>query len=187
MALKFLTGIQVEGTPAAPASASTAIVGETIEITFTASPDDVDQYQVWAAQGSGSYNLIAQLTPQDFSSTMTVVDSVFNVGGTRNYRVYAVRAGVYSSPRTTSRSFTVPSLEPVNLLVVPMEEAFAIEWDAPASRFIDHYEVYHHSHENQGSLSRSSASLIYSGSNTMFLKAVDDDDYHQFWVEVVTV
>lgn len=187
MALKFLTGIQVEGTPAAPASASTAIVGETIEITFTASPDDVDQYQVWAAQGSGSYNLIAQLTPQDFSSTMTVVDSVFNVGGTRNYRVYAVRAGVYSSARTTSRSFTVPSLEPVNLLVVPMEEAFAIEWDAPVSRFVDHYEVYHHSHENQGSLSRSSASLIYSGSNTMFLKAVDDDDYHQFWVEVVTV
>lgn len=187
MALKFLTGIEVVGTPAAPASASTRVVGETIEVSFTASPDAVDQYQVWAAQGSGSYNLIAQLTPQDFAATMTVVDSVFDVGGTRNYRVYAVRAGVYSAARTTSRSFSVPSLEPINMLVIPMEEAFAIEWDAPVSRFVDHYEVYHHSHENQGSLSRSSASLVYSGSNTMFMKAVDDDDYHQFWVEVVTV
>ena len=69
MALKFLTGIQIEGTPAAPTTVSTAIVGDTIEITFNASADSVDQYQVWAAQGSGSYNLIAQLTPQDFSAT----------------------------------------------------------------------------------------------------------------------
>ena len=83
MAIKFLTGIQVEGTPAAPASASTSIVGDTIEITFTASTDSVDQYQVWAAQDSGSYNLIAQLSPDDFASTMTVIDSVFTTGGTR--------------------------------------------------------------------------------------------------------
>lgn len=185
MALKFLTGIQIEGTPSAPASASATIVGETIEVQFTASPDDVDQYQVWAAQGSGSYELIAQLTPQDFAATMTVVDTAFTTGGTRNYRVYALRAGVYSSPRATSRSFTVPSLEPVNLVVIPMEEAFALEWDAPASRFVDHYEVYHHSHETQSSLSRSSATLVYSGQNTMFMKAVDDDNYHQFWVEIV--
>ena len=66
-----------------------------------------------------------------------------------------------------------------------MEEAFAVEWDAPASRFVDHYEVYHHSHANQSSLSRSSATLVYSGQNTTFMKAVDDDDYHQFWVEIV--
>lgn len=186
MAIKFLTGIQVEGTPAAPASASTAIVGDTIEITFTASPDSVDQYQVWAAQGSGSYNLIAQLSPDDFASTMTVVDSVFTTGGTRNYRIYSVRAGVYSAPRTTSRTFTVSSLDVLNMRVNPMEEAFTIEWDAPASRFVDHYEVYHHAHATQGSLSRSSASIVYSGNNTMYIHPSSDDLYHQFWVEVVT-
>lgn len=186
MALKFLTGIQIEGTPAAPTTVSTAVVGDTIEITFNASADSVDQYQVWAAQGSGSYNLIAQLTPQDFSATMTVVDSVFDVSGTRNYRVYAVRAGVYSTAATASRAFSASALEPVNLVVIPMEEAFAVEWDAPSSRFVDHYEVYHHSHATQSSLSRSSATLVYSGQNTTFMKAVDDDNYHQFWVEIVT-
>lgn len=187
MAIKFLTGIQVEGAPSAPASASTAIVGETIEVSFAQSSDSVDQYQVWAAQGSGSYDLIATIPSQDFSSTMTVIDTAFSVGGTRNYRIYAVQSGVYSAPRTTSRSFTVPSLDVVNMVVIPMEEAFAVEWDAPVSRFVDHYEVYHHSHSSQSSLSRSSASLVYSGQNTIFMKSVDDDNYHQFWVEVTTV
>lgn len=187
MALKFLTGIQIEGTPAAPGSVTTAIVGETIEISFGASSESVDQYQVWAAQGSGSYNLIAQLTPQDFASTMTVVDSVFTVGGTRNYRVYAVRAGVYSSPASASRTFTVPSLDVLNMRVNVMEEAFTVEWDAPASRFVDHYEVYHHAHASSGSLNRNNASLAYSGNNTMYIHSTSDEFYHQFWVEVVTV
>ena len=174
-------------TPSAPASASTTVVGETIEVSFTASPTSgIDQYQVWGAQGSGSYNLIAQLSDDDFSSTMTVVDTTFSQSGTRNYRIYAIKAGVQSAARTTSRSFTAPSLEPVNMNVIPMEEAFHVTWDAPASRFVDHYEVYHHSHASEASLSRSSATLVYSGLNTFFTKAVDDDNYHQFWVEVTT-
>lgn len=186
MAIRFLTGIEVQGTPSGPATVSTAIVGETIEITFTASTDSVDAYQVWGAQGSGSYSLIAQIPKEDFASTMSVVDTSFTTGGTRNYRVYSLRAGVYSSPVTSSRSYTVSALEPLNMVVTPMEEAFTVKWDAPASRFVDHYEVYHHSHATQSSLSRGSATLVYSGESTVFIKAVDDSDYHQFWVEVTT-
>lgn len=190
---EFLTQNEGDGryvrilTPSPPASASTSIVGETIEVSFTASPTSgIDQYQVWGAQGNSSYNLIAQLSDDDLSSTMTVVDTTFSQGGTRNYRIYAIKSGVQSSARVTSRSFTSPSLEPLNMSVIPMEEAFHVTWDAPASRFVDHYEVYHHSHESDASLSRSSATLVYSGLNTFFTKAVDDDDYHQFWVEVIT-
>lgn len=185
MAIKFLTGIEVQGTPSGPATVSTAIVGETIEVTFTASTDSVDAYQVWGAQGSGSYSLIAQIPKEDFSSTMSVVDTSFTTGGTRNYRVYSIRAGVYSSPVTASRSYTVSALEPLNMVVIAMEEAFTVKWDSPASRFVDYYQVYHHSHATQSSLSRSSASLVYSGESTVFIKAVDDDNYHQFWVEVI--
>ena len=173
--------------PAAPTSPATRIVGETIEVSFTASADTVDHYQVWGADGSNSFNLIAHIPPQDFGSTMTVVDTAFTSSGTRNYRIYSVRAGKYSTAATASRAFTVASLEPTNMRVTPMEEAFVVEWDAPASRFVDHYEVYHHSHATQSSLSRSSATLAYSGKNTVFVKPVDDDNYHQFWVEVATV
>lgn len=173
--------------PAAPTSPSSRIVGETIEVSFTASTNTVDQYQVWAATGSNSFDLIAQIPPQDFSSTMTIVDSAFNSTGTRNYRIYAIRAGKYSNAATTSRSFTIASLDPTNMRVSAMQEAFVVEWDAPASRFVDHYEVYHHSHATQSSLSRSSATLVYSGKNTVFVKPVDDNNYHQFWVEVTTV
>lgn len=173
--------------PAAPTSPSSRIVGETIEVSFAASANTVDQYQVWAATGSNSFDLIAQIPPQDFSSTMTIVDNTFNSTGTRNYRIYAIRAGKYSNAATTSRSFTISSLEPTNMRVTAMQEAFVVEWDAPASRFVDHYEVYHHSHATQSSLSRSSATLVYSGKNTVFVKPVDDNNYHQFWVEVSTI
>jgi len=186
MAIKFLTGIEVQGTPSGPATVTTAIVGETIEITFTQSTESVDAYQVWAAQGSGSYSLIAQVPKEDFASTMSVVDTSFDTGGTRNYRVYSLRAGVYSSPVTASRTYTVSALEPLNLVVTPMEEAFTVKWDYPDSRFVSHFEVYHHSHATQSSLSRNSASIVYSGASTVFIKAVDDDNYHQFWVEVIT-
>ena len=43
------------------------------------------------------------------------------------------------------------------------------------------------SQTTQGALSRSNASIIYSGQNTSFMKSVGvSNNFHQFWVEVVT-
>mgnify|MGYP003638409011 FL=1 len=186
MAIRFLTGIQVDGVVASPASASAAVVSDTIEVSFTQSTSSVDQYQVWAAQGSGSFDLIATIPYEDFSSTMTVVDTSFSTSGTRNYRVYAIQTGNYSASRTASASFTVSSLDVTNLSVTPMEEAFVLNWNNPVSRFVDHIEVYHHTHATSSSLSRSSASIVYSGSNSTHTQIISDDNFHQFWVEVST-
>mgnify|MGYP003333351279 CR=1 FL=1 len=172
--------------PEAPTTVTATVVGETIEIAFNESATAaVDYYQVWAAQDSGSFSLIGQIPYTDFADTMTVVDSVFTLKGTRNYRVYAVRKGMYSDAATASRAFTSPSLEPVNLSVVPMEEAFFVQWDAPNSRFVDHYEVYIHSAPEQGALDRGAASLAYSGTNTFYMYQATNNEFHQFWVDVI--
>lgn len=140
---------------------------------------------MWAAQDSGSYGLIGQVPHTDFAATMTVVDAVFDAGGTRNYRVYAIRKGIYSDPATASRAFTSPTLEPANLNVVTMEEAFFVQWDAPNSRFVDHYEVWVHSAPDQGALNRGVATLAYSGTNTFYMYQAANNEFHQFWVEVI--
>ena len=170
--------------PAPPAAASCAVVGDTIEVSFDPSPNTVDYYQVWASQDGGSYALISQVPKQDFAPLMTVVDTAFSVSGTRAYRVYAVRHGIYSDPATTSRSYTQSALEPVNMNVVAMEEAFFIQWDAPASRFVDHYEVWVDTNATQSSLSRSNATLAYSGNNTFYMHNASNNEFHQFWVEI---
>ena len=175
----------VEEQPPAPAAASCAVVGDTIEVSFDPAPEAPDYYQVWASQNGGSYSLIAQIPTQDFSPFMTVIDTSFSVSGLRAYRVYAVRRGIYSDPATTSRTYTQAALEPVAMDVVPMEEAFFVQWDAPASRFVDHYEVYLDTHADQGSLNRNNASLIYSGNNTFYMHRASTNEFHQFWVEIV--
>ena len=183
------TGVTISGhiqvnAPAAPAGASCAIVGDTIEVSFDPSSDTVDYYQVWASQDGGSYSLISQVPKQDFAPFMTIVDTTFSVSGLRAYRVYAIKNGVYSDPATTSRTYTQPALEPVNMSVVPMEEAFFVQWSAPDSRFVDHYEVWVDTHATQSSLSRSNATLVYSGNNTFYMHAASTNEYHQFWVEI---
>jgi hypothetical protein len=115
---------------------------------------------------------------------MTVIDTSFSVSGLRAYRVYAVRRGIYSDPATTSRTYTQSALEPVGMDVVPMEESFFVQWDAPQSRFVDHYEVYLDTHADQGSLNRNNASLVYSGNNTFYMHRASTNEFHQFWVEI---
>jgi hypothetical protein len=70
--------------------------------------------------------------------------------------------------------------------VIAMNEAFYIQWDAPSSnaRFVKKYEVYHHSHDSEGSLSRNSATLIYSGDRLSHMVASSDSKFNQFWVEI---
>ena len=175
-------------TPATPGSITSTIVGETIEIAFNESTtSNIDYYQVWSSDDGGDFGIIAQITPTDFSSTMTVVDTTFVTGGTMSYRVYAVKSGVYSSPGTTSIVYTVSTLDVTDMTVINLNTAYYIQYEKPASRFIDHIEIYMDSQTTQGALNRSNASIVYSGQNPSFMKSVGvSNNFHQFWVEVVT-
>ena len=174
--------------PATPGSIVSTIVGQTIEIAFNQSATaNIDYYQVWSSDDGGDYGIIAQIPPTDFSATMTVVDTSFSTGGTMSYRVYAVKSGVYSSPGTTSKTYTVGALDVTDMTVINLNTAYYIQYEKPASRFIDHIEIYMDSQTTQGALNRSNASIIYSGQNTSFMKSVGvSNNFHQFWVEVVT-
>jgi hypothetical protein len=174
--------------PATPGSIVSTVVGQTIEIAFNQSATaNIDYYQVWSSDDGGDYGIIAQIPPTDFSATMTVVDTSFSTGGTMSYRVYAVKSGVYSSPGTTSKTYTVGTLDVTDMTVINLNTAYYIQYEKPASRFIDHIEIYMDSQTTQGALNRSNASIIYSGQNTSFMKSVGvSNNFHQFWVEVVT-
>ena len=163
------------------------IVGDTIEVIITASSTgNIDQYLVFSSVVGSDFGLISVIPPADFSEEMSVIDNSFDEGGKIEYRVYAVKQGVYSDVATTSQDFSVGELEPTNLSVVDLNNAKYIQWDAPSSkkRFVGVYNVYHHEHDTQASLSRSSASLIYSGTNTSYMKPTSNNKFHQFWVEI---
>ena len=163
------------------------IVGDTIEVVITASgTGNIDQYLVFSSVVGSDFGLISVIPPDDFAEEMSVIDDSFDEGGKIEYRVYAVKQGVYSDVATTSQDFSVGELEPTNLSVVDLNNAKYIQWDAPSSkkRFVSVYNVYHHEHDTQGSLLRSSASLIYSGTNTSYMKPTSNNKFHQFWVEI---
>jgi hypothetical protein len=174
-------------TPAAPSTVTSTIVGETIEIEFNESAtSDIDYYQVWSSDDGGDYGIIGQITSDDFSSTMTVVDTTFVTGGTMSYRIYAVRQGVYSAAATTSKSYTVSALSVTNMTVVNLNTAYYIQYEKPNSRFIDHIEIYMDSQTTLAALNRSNATLVYSGQNASYMRSVGtSSNFHQFWVEVV--
>ena len=175
-------------TPAAPSTVTSTIVGETIEIAFNQSTtSDIDYYQVWSSDDGGDYGIIGQITSDDFSSTMTVVDTTFVTGGTMSYRIYAVRQGVYSAAATTSKSYTVSALSVTSMTVVNLNTAYYIQYEKPNSRFIDHIEIYMDSQTTLAALNRSNATLVYSGQNASYMRSVGtSSNFHQFWVEVVT-
>ena len=175
--------------PQPPVFGAANIVGETIEIVFDKSPTSgVDSYQVWSSVAGGSYGLIANIPTQDIAVTMTAVDAVFSVSGTQAYRVYAIKNGIYSDPAEGSVSYATPTLDVVNMSVVNLNTAYYIQYDLPDSRFIDHIEIYMDAEISDTNLSRTGATLVYSGNNTSYMyqiAAADLDKYHQFWVEVV--
>ena len=178
--------------PAAPSITSTSVVNETIELIFAQSATTgVDHYEVHSDGATGSdYSLIAIIPPEDIASSMSVVDSSFDDSGTVAYRVYAVKNGVYSSPSTTTRSFTMPSLDVSSMSVVPDTNTYHIQYNLPSTRFLDHVEIYVDAEASNSNLNRSGASLIYSGNNPSFKYNISSNDmekYHQFWVECVSV
>ena len=174
--------------PATPGSLVATIVGETIEIAFAqSSTPDIGYYQVWSSDDGGDYGLIAQITPTDFSPTMTVVDTTFVTGGTMSYRVFAVKKGVYSSPGTVSKTYTVGALAVTDMTVVNLNTAYYIQYEKPTTRFIDHIEIWMDSQTTSAALLRSNAILVYSGQNSSYMRNVNtSSNFHQFWVEVVT-
>lgn len=184
-------GYLTRSAPGAPSSLSTTIVNDTIDLSFNkSSTSNIDYYLVFnSIDGSSDYGLISVIDPADFGNTMSVIDSTFSQTGTMAYRVYAVKNGVYSSAATTSQAFTISSLEPTNMSVTPLNKVYFIQWDPPSSKskFVSNYKIYKHAHATQSSLSRSSASLIYTGNNTSYMYTIADEDkakYHQFWVEI---
>ena len=179
-------GYLTRSKPATPVVDS-KIVGETIEVSITASTtSNIDQYLIFSSVVGSDFGLISILSPDDFSANMSVIDNAFDEGGKIEYRVYAVKQGVYSTAATTSQTFSVGTLEPTNVSVVSLNTAHYIQWDAPSSksRFVKKYEVYHHEHDTEGSLARGSATLIYSGLNTSFMRKETNTKFHQFWVEI---
>ena len=194
MAVKYLHDLDLFGNallnvagPNAPTNLSTSIVNDTINVTFTASTTaDVDYYLIFSSVAGGDYGLISVIPPADFASTMSIIDNSFDVPGTQAYRVYAVKNGVYSSPLTGTRSFSVSGVEITTMSVVNLNKAYYVQWNPPSSkgRFVTAYNVYKHQHASQASLAEGSASLVYSGLNTSFMYTVsgNSDDFHQFWV-----
>ena len=176
--------------PNAPTNLSLSIVNNTINVTFDASSTSgIDQYLVFGSANGGDYSLISVIEPASMSSTMSVIDDSFDDSGAQAYRVYAMKTGVMSSALSGSITYTVSTpVEPTNMSVVNLNTAFYIQWDPPSSntRFVTAYNVYKHEHASQGSLSRSSATLIYSGMNTSYMYEISGNNnlkYHQFWVE----
>jgi hypothetical protein len=174
--------------PAAPTTVTTAIVGETIEVTFNESAtSNIDYYQVWSADPSGNFGIIAQIAPSDFTSTMTVVDTSFNVSGTMSYRVYAVKLGIYSTAATSTQAFSAAALVVTAMSVVNLNTAYYVQYEKPSSRFIDNIEIYMDSQATSAALNRSNASIVYSGQNASYMRSVGaSNNFHQFWVEVTT-
>ena len=175
--------------PGAPSNVSTQVVGDTIEVIFgkSSSTSNIDYYQVWSSDDGADFGIIGQVPPDDFAGTMTIVDTTFNTGGTMSYRVYAVKEGVYSSPTLTSQAYTVGALSVGNMSVINLNTAYYVQYEKPESRFIDHIEIYMDSQATQAALSRSNASIVYSGQNSSYMYNVAKSrNFHQFWVEVVT-
>lgn len=175
--------------PEPPVFSAANIVGETIEVVFDQSPTNgVDYYQVWSSVAGGAYGMIAQIPTQDIAATMTAVDADFAISGTHAYRIYAIKNGVYSNPAEGSVNFSAPTLDVLNMSVVNLNTAYYIQYNMPDSRFVDHIEIYMDAEANSANLTRTGATLVYSGNNTSYMYqigAADLDKFHQFWVEVV--
>ena len=175
--------------PGAPSNVSASVVGQTIEVVFgkSSSTSNIDYYQVWSSDDGADFGIIGQVPPDDFSGTMTIVDTTFSTSGTMSYRIYAVKEGVYSSPSLVSQAYTAGALSVINMSVIELPSAYYVQYDLPLSRFIDHIEIYMDSATTQGALSRSNASLVYSGMNSSYMHSVGASrNFHQFWVEVIT-
>lgn len=182
---------QTTAAPSAVSITSSTIISETVEIVFgQSSTSGVSRYEIWSDGGGSDFSLIGKINAQDAASSMSFVDTTFADTGTINYRVYAVRYGIYSTAATTSVSFSQPSLDVTNFSAIADLNNFYLQYEKPDTRFLDHIEIYVDVDASSSNLARSSASLIYSGDNSSYMytiSASDRNNFHQFWVECVGV
>ena len=172
--------------PAQPVIDKLTIVGETIEILFSKNGTNINSYQLWSSVNGGSYHMVGVIPQDEIANTMTIIDDTFTESGSIDYKLFAIRNGMYSVAGVASISFSKPSLSVVNMSVIPLNESYFIQFDLPESRFVDHIEIYGHSSAASGSLQRGSASLVYSGNNTTYMyQAGKTSNFNQFWVEVI--
>lgn len=191
MSLKFLQDLNLSSVeidaPNAPTNLSLTVVGDTINVTFTASTTtNIDYYLIFGSVAGGDYGLVSVIPPADFANTMSTIDNSFDTPGTQAYRIYTVKGGKYSSALTGNISFSAGTVEVTSMTVTALNNAFLIQWNPPSSksRFVTAYNVYKHQHATQGSLAEGSASLVYSGLDTRFMYTVSGNstDFHQFWI-----
>lgn len=172
--------------PKQPVIDKLTIVGETIEILFSKNDTNINSYQLWSSVNGGSYHMVGVIPQDEIANTMTIIDDTFTESGSIDYKLFAIRNGMYSVAGVDSISFSKPSLSVVNMSVIPLNESYYIQFDLPQSRFVDHIEIYGHSSAASGSLQRGSASLVYSGNNTTYMyQAGKTSNFNQFWVEVI--
>ena len=172
--------------PAQPVIDKLTIVGETIEILFSKNGTNINSYQLWSSVNGGSYHMVGVIPQDEIANTMTIIDDTFTESGSIDYKLFAIRNGMYSVAGVASISFSKLSLSVVNMSVIPLNESYFIQFDLPESRFVDHIEIYGHSTAASGSLQRGSASLVYSGNNTTYMyQAGKTSNFNQFWVEVI--
>ena len=172
--------------PAQPVIDKLTIVGETIEILFSKNGTNINSYQLWSSVNGGSYHMVGIIPQDEIANTMTIIDDTFTESGSIDYKLFAIRNGMYSVAGAASISFSKPSLSVVNMSVIALNESYFIQFDLPESRFVDHIEIYGHSTAASGSLQRGSASLVYSGNNTTYMyQAGKTSNFNQFWVEVI--
>ena len=172
--------------PAQPVIDKLTIVGETIEILFSKNGTNINSYQLWSSVNGGSYHMVGIIPQDEIANTMTIIDDTFTESGSIDYKLFAIRNGMYSVAGVASISFSKLSLSVVNMSVIPLNESYFIQFDLPESRFVDHVEIYGHSSAASGSLQRGSASLVYSGNNTTYMyQAGKTSNFNQFWVEVI--
>lgn len=182
---------QTTAAPNAVSITSSTIISETVEIVFgQSSTSGVSRYEIWSDGGGSDFSLIGKINAQDAASSMSFVDTTFVDTGTINYRVYAVRYGIYSTAATTSVSFSQPSLDVTSFSAIADLNNFYLQYEKPDTRFLDHIEIYVDVDASSSNLARSGASLIYSGDNSSYMytiSASDRNNFHQFWVECVGV
>ena len=172
--------------PKQPVIDKLTIVGETIEILFTKNDTNINSYQLWSSVNGGSYSMVGIIPQDEITTTMTFIDNTFNESGNIDYKLFAIRNGMYSVAGVDSISFSKPSLSVVNMSVIALNESYFIQFDLPESRFVDHIEIYGHSTTSSGSLQRGSATLVYSGNNTTYMyQAGKTSNFNQFWVEII--
>jgi hypothetical protein len=183
-----VSGVTSLTAPAAPTSLALSIVDDTINVTFAQSTTaDISHYEIHASDNGGTYGLISTITPDDFASSMSIIDDTFRNSGTQAYRVFAVKNGVFSTALAGSTSFSAGTLDVLDMKVNATLNSFLIKWNPPStnSRFVTAYVVKKHEHATQNSLSEGSATQIYSGLNTSFdypVNGIDNNNFHQFWI-----